>query len=186
MMHVIGSFRADLPERLLFLERLDHRLAIEHRARPERIRREHRHGRRVVEKVPYECLLFAVAPVLGPVVGHARVRVDEPAIDEHVEANRGDAFRDRHHADRRRPIPRLRHRAIAPAAPDVDGRAALEHDRARGADLVLAFEILDERVDDGPELGRVRATEVISRAARFDLHAEFHPLPHAARLSTMS
>ena len=81
MMDVIGRFRADLPERLLLLERLDDGFAVEHRTRPERIRREHRHGRGVIEKVAHECLLLAVAPVLGPVLGHARIRIDEAAID---------------------------------------------------------------------------------------------------------
>ena len=181
MMNVIGRLRADLPQRLLLLERFHDRFAIEHRARPERIRGQHGHGRGVVEKMPHERLLLAVAPVLGPVQSHAGVRIDEPAIDQHVEADRGDPFGDRHHADRRRRIPRHLHGAIAPAAPDVDDRASVEHDGARGPDLVLDSEVLDERVDDGPVLGRVRPGEVIRCAARLDLRAEIHGLPHGEK-----
>ncbi len=173
MVDVIGGVRADLPQRLLLLERFDDRFAIEHRARPERIRGQHRHGRGVVEKMPDERLLLAVPPVLGPVQVTRSFGSTSPRsismlkqiavmplatdiMQTVVGASHGVFWRDR--ASRptcRRPF-------------------AVEHDRAGGADLVLDFEVLDERVDDGPVLGRVRAGEVIRRAARLDLRAEIH------------
>ena len=149
MMNVISRLRPDFPERLLLLERFHDRLAIEHRARPERIRGQHGHGGGVVEEMPHERLLLAVASVLGPVLDDAGVRIDEPTVDQHVEADRGDAFRDRHHADCRWRVPRLGSSAIAPTAPDVDDRAPIEHDGAGGPNLVLDSEVLDERVDNG-------------------------------------
>ena len=119
MMNVISRLRADLPQRLLLLERLHDRFAIEHRARPQRIRGQHGHGRGVVEEMAHERLLFAVAPVLGPVLDDARVRIDEPAIDQHVEADRRDAFGDRHHADGRRRVPWHAHLARSRQPPQM-------------------------------------------------------------------
>ncbi len=173
-MNVIGRLRANLPQRLLLLERFHDRFAIEHRAPPERFRGQHGHGGSVVEKMPHERLLFAVAPVLRPVLDDGRIRIDEPAVDQHVEADRRDAFGDRHHADRGGRIPRLGSSAVTPAAVHVDDRASVEQDGAGGPDLVFDSEVLDERVDDGPVLGRVRPREAIRRAARLDLGAEIH------------
>ena len=67
--------------------------------------------------------------------------------------------------------------AIAPAAPDVDDRASVEQDGAGGANFVLDSEVLDERVDDGPVLGRVGPAEVKRGAARLDLRAKIHRVP---------
>jgi hypothetical protein len=166
--HVVGGAGARLPQRMLHLECADVGVEIVEAAGVHRVVGQHRDRRGVIEHHAHGDVGFAVLRELGPVRGDPLVRVDQAAVDSHVEADAGHPLGDAHHAYGRMPVPLLRAVGPRPAAPQVDHRFAFEHHGAGRAQLFLYAEVFGERFEDRRELLIAYASHRIRTAARVD------------------
>ena len=147
IMDVIGRPGAGLPQGLLILQRLHIGLAVEHAAGIQPVVGEHRNSGGVIEDMTDEDPVLAVLREFRPVGRDRRIDIDLAAVDQHVEADAGDALGDRHHADRGMGVPRLGLVAVAIAAPQIDHRLAVDDHRNGRTRLVLDPVILLEGLE---------------------------------------
>lgn len=142
---MIGRVGAGFVQRCLPLQRAHHDVPVVDRARPQRILEIFKAGT-VVEQMMNAGLRLTGLAELGPVANHRSVKVDQTPVGQHVDHERGHAFRDRHHVDDRVALPGFGVRAVGMTAPEIDHEPPVDIDRAVGADLFLPLEILGERL----------------------------------------
>uniref|UniRef100_UPI0031012E9A hypothetical protein n=1 Tax=Neorhizobium sp. EC2-8 TaxID=3129230 RepID=UPI0031012E9A len=165
--NMIGGDRARRPDRCLLLERQHDRIAIEDRARKQRIENDRQPGG-MIENVADQQALLAVLGKFRPVCRNRGVGIDHAAIDQDVEGDAGNTLGDRHHADDGIALPGLRPGFVAIAGPDVEHLLAVHQQGRCRADLFLYRIVFKEGIHGRPELGFVFARKRVGGITDLD------------------
>ena len=104
--------------------------------------------RGVAHQVPHLDLVLAGLAELRPVRRDLLVGVEQPAVDAHQRRQRGHRLGGRPDVDDRVLGPRRGLLGVAPAAPDVEQRLAVDVDHDARAELVAGVELLGQHVLD--------------------------------------